>query len=124
MAVNHSIVIEYLKAFVSWPFITLVIVVIVMWKLGETIRQLISRIRNVKGAGVEASFDAIEAVKKEVETKQLEIAELPEGEEKAKRIAELEKEVQVLQQYLNAFATNRVRRVPATNEGFLPYPPQ
>ncbi|OGX86772.1 hypothetical protein BEN47_12365 [Hymenobacter lapidarius] len=100
MEINHSIVLEYLKLILSWPCITLVIVLVVMKKYGETIKGLFPRLRSVKALGTEAAFDPtalIESVAEEtIQQKREEIQELPESSDKEKQIAALELEKQQL----------------------------
>lgn len=112
MEINHSIVLEYLKLILSWPCITLVIVLVVMRKYGETIKGLFPRLRSVKALGTEAAFDAaalVETVVEEtIQLKREQIQELPDSGAKEEKIAVLELEAQQLRTQLTEALENQL----------------
>jgi hypothetical protein len=125
MEVNHTIVLEYLKLVVSWPFITLVIVLVVMNKYGDTIKGLFPRLRSVKALGTEAAFDpaalAESVVEETLHQKREEIQELPESIEKEKKISALATEAQALKLRLTqAIASQLAGGVPLLQQSESP----
>ncbi|MCC3154617.1 hypothetical protein Q3A66_16500 [Hymenobacter sp. BT770] len=96
--ITSKAVLEYLKVFLSWPPIILVLGGWFLLRFGKEIKTLISNVRNVEAFGakvvVEAQVAAVDAtLAVTAQPKRDEINLLPEGQEKNDKILELEAEL-------------------------------